>query len=157
MSKEPTRRNTPEPSKSPRPAPEDGRTPQKRKAVPSIRVHPCSSVVFQFRPCRACSCRRGSTFKFLDDLEDAVAAFDRVVHDEAQMGGVFQYDFLGDQPLDARAVFLQQGQVGPLRLGSAEYADKDPRVAQIATEIDVIDGNKPGVPDRDFAADGFAD
>src|SRR5215471_20549384 len=71
------------------------------------------------------SYRGGGFFEFLDDLENAVAAHDGVVHDELEGRGVFEDHGTGDQPLDALPMVGEQGEATLLLVGITQNADED--------------------------------
>src|SRR5437588_10511544 len=98
-----------------------------------------------------------SFFELFDDLEHAISAHYRIVHDKAQRGSVLQNDRPGHQTLEAFSVTGQQSEAPLLLLGVAENTDKDHCGMQIPRDIHVIDRDQAGLADFKLAADSFPD
>ena len=65
-------------------------------------------------------------------------------------------DAFGDVILDAQSVLAEGMQAVSLLFGVAQDADKDGRLAQVAGDLDIIDGDQARLVDGQFPADGFA-
>src|ERR1700722_2874188 len=98
---------------------------------------------------------RGGVLDFVNDLEHAVALFNRLIHQEAQLRSVFEDDGLADEALDAFAVVIQFGEGLFLLLLVAENANVNRGGVEIGADADVVDVDEAGGADGDFAADDF--
>ena len=95
--------------------------------------------------------------QFLQDFQDAVAAFDRLIEHKPEPGRVFQDHSPGHQALDAFAAFLEHLHAFVLLRLAAEDADEDGGVFQVGRHFQVVDVDQAGFMDGEFTADDRAD
>jgi len=95
--------------------------------------------------------------ELFNDLEDAVSALHRVIHDEAESWGVFEHDRPPNQALDAFPVLREQRKSAFLLLGPAQNTDENDSRMEVAGNVHVIDRNQAHFANLEFPADGFTD
>ena len=90
-------------------------------------------------------------FDFLQDLDDACAAFDRIIEMKNEMRRVFQNDVFRQLGLQSGAVRFEFGSSRP-PASVAENADEDMRVLQVGGDIHLVHGHEARF-EIDFARD----
>ena len=95
-------------------------------------------------------------FELVDDLQNAVAADDRVIDDEFESGGVFEDHGPTNKTLNTLAMAGKQIQPALLLLIVAENTDKHHRRVEITRNVHVVYGHQAGFADGELAPDDFA-
>src|SRR6266478_2013563 len=94
-------------------------------------------IMEQYPAVSFCACRRGF-FKILDNLENSIAAHDRIVHEKTERGCVFQDHASRHEVLNALAVPLQQSEPSLLLVRIAKNTDEYNRRVQVTCHVHVI-------------------
>src|SRR5438270_2367118 len=93
--------------------------------------------------------------ELFDNLQDAVSAHHRIVHNEFGRRCIFESHGAADQTLDSLTVPGQKVQPTFLLLGVAEDTDEDDGTMKIPGDINIVNGHQASFTDRELTPNDF--